>query len=150
MNTRLFYALLAVQALFALGLIVVGLRSRDERRLEYLELTHRITSGHAKPEDFMKLSSLITHEADETVVRTLFGPPLRRATEIEVVEKDSDSSAQHRKGNFWIYYPVGAQDRALDFDALSKLQGPVQCFVVEFDAKGRARGDMISVMHPLP
>jgi hypothetical protein len=150
MNTRLFYAVLAVQALFALGLILVGLRARDERRLEYLELTHRVTSGQAKPEHFMKLSSVVTQEADETIVRALFGPPLRRAAEIDVVKGSDDSKTEHRKGNFWVYYPADSQGRPLDFDAASKLQGPVQCFVVEFDAKGRARGDIITIMHPLP
>jgi hypothetical protein len=147
LNTRLFYTLLAVQALFAAGLIAVGLRSREDRLVEYLELTRRITSGQAKADDFLKLSSKTAAEADAVTVRSLFGPPLQRATELDVT--GSDGKPEHRSGNYWIYYPADAEGRPIDFDALAKLSGPVQCFVVAFDAKGRARGEMLSVVHPI-
>jgi len=149
MNTRLFYTVLTVQALFAAGLIAMGLRSREDRLVEYLELTRRITSGQAKPEDFMKLSSKIASEADAATVRALFGPPLRRATEFDCVAV-SDEKPQHRKGNFWLYYPADAQGRPIDFDSQAKLQGPIPCFVVEFNEKDHAHGDMLTVIHPLP
>ena len=149
MNTRLFYTILVVQALFAAGLIAMGLRSREDRLVEYLELTRRITSGQGKPEDFMRLSSRIASEADAITVRALFGPPLRRLAEFDCTAAGQENPV-HRKGNFWFYYCADEQGRPIDFDALAELRGPIQCFVVEFTEKGRAHGDMLTVIHPIP
>jgi hypothetical protein len=145
MNTRLFYTLLAVQALFAIGLIVVGFSSREARRVEYLDLTRRITSGQARSDDYARLAERISGGADALAIRTLCGPPMARAQELQA----GDAKPQRYTGTFWIYYPADANGFPLDFDAIAKLKGPVQCFVVSFDEKGRGQGELMIVQHPL-
>lgn len=145
MNTRLFYTLLAVQALFAVGLIVVGFSSRETRRIEYLDLTRRITSGQARSEDFQGLAARLSGGADALAIRTLCGPPMMRAQELQV----GAQKPERYTGSFWIYYPADAHGFPLDFDAIAKLNGPVECFVVSFDEKGRGQGELMTVQHPL-
>lgn len=143
MNTRLFYVVLAVQTFFAAALIIIGLISRDNRRAEYLDQTRRITSGQASSDEYAKLSSRILG-ADALHVRAQCGPPMQRATEIEV----GSPNPEHRTGTFWIYYPADASGYPLDFEAMEKLSGPVSCFVVSFENK-RAEAQVLTVMHPV-
>src|SRR5947208_2539242 len=50
-NKPLLYIVLFVLFVFGAGLIVIGASSREQRKLEYLEMTHRITSGHGTEDD---------------------------------------------------------------------------------------------------
>ena len=143
MDTRLFKIVLAVQAFFAAALIIVGLIARENRRVEYLDQTRRITSGQATGEEYTRLASRIL-SADAVTVRALYGPPMQRATEIDV----GSSKPEHRSGTFWIYYPADAHGYPLDYDAIGKLSGPVSCFVVSFEDE-RADGQLLTVVHPL-
>ena len=145
MNTTLLRIVISVQALFAIALIVVGLSAREHRRTEYLELTRRVTSGEAKIEDFRVLASRVPADADALAIRELFGPPLQRTTQIDVGEKNPEK----RAGEFWLYYPAGDKGFPVDFDALAKMQGAVQCFVISFDSDHRARADLLWVQHPV-
>ena len=143
MNTRLFYVVLGVQTFFAAALIIIGLISRDNRRVEYLEQTRRITSGQASVDDYTKLSSRI-FGADALTVRAHCGPPMQRATELDI----GPGKPEHRTGTFWIYYPADAHGYPLDFEAMEKLSGPVSCFVVSFE-NNRADAQVLSVVHPV-
>ena len=145
MNTRLLRIVIGVQALFAIALIVAGLSARDGRRVEYLELTRRVTSGQAAIEDFTKLAARIPAEAGALAVRALFGPPLQRAAQIEV----GQTNPERRTGEFWLYYPCDDKGYPVDYEALAKFHGAVQCFVVSFDAKGHVRADLLWVQHPV-
>ena len=143
MDTRLFKIVLAVQVFFAAALIIVGLISRDNRRVEYLEQTRRITSGQASAEEYNKLVPRI-YGADALTVRALCGPPMQRATELDA----GSGKPEHRSGTFWIYYPADANGYPLDFEALEKLSGPVSCFVVSFE-NNRADASVLTVVHPV-
>jgi len=145
MNTRLIKIVVAVQAVFAAGLIAVGVAARENRRMEYLELTRRVSSGQAKSDDFLKLAAHVPDEADALTIRALFGPPLQRSAEIVV----GDASPDRRSGDFWIYYPADSSGYPIDFTALAKMKGTVQCFVVDFDSKGRAQAELLWVQHPV-
>jgi hypothetical protein len=145
MNTRLLRIVIAVQALFAIALIVVGLSAREGRRMDYLELTRRVTSGQATIEDFTKLAARVPSEADPLSIRALFGAPLQRALQLEVGE----TNPEKRSGEFWLYYPADTKGIPIDYDALSKLRGAVKCFVVSFDSIRRARADLLWVQHPV-
>ena len=143
MNRRALYIVVAVQALFAISLIFVGVISREERRVRYLELTHRITAGQATESEFKSLAQLAPANADETTVRAMFGAPLRTAERIRV------ENSGERTGRFWIYYFATPENRAPGPDEIRQLQGPVRTFVISFDKSGMARGDFLSVIHPL-
>ncbi|HLX60139.1 MAG TPA: hypothetical protein VKX17_02540 [Planctomycetota bacterium] len=153
MNTRLLYVVLFVQFVFAGALICIGLQSRANRKESYLELTHRVTEGYASAADFEELAARLRDDADKTTVRTLFGLPVVRANQIEVVENGKTSAL---KGELWIYYPLTSPSQAsgtvaspIDAADAAKLSGPVTCFVVEFDAHGAAKGRLATVNHPL-
>ena len=151
-NTRLLYVLLAVQFLFAGALIFVGEQVRSKRRLDYLELTHRVTSGRARRDDFEKLAALLPERAERPEVRALFGLPLLRADGV-----DSDEAGQRRRetGEFWIYYFAAAasdpENPPAPFDKsdAEKLSGIQNCFVIAFDAKGRATAKVMALVHPI-
>ena len=104
MNTRLLKILLAVQALFTTGLIVVGVTARDNRRMEYLELTRRVSAGLAKTDDFVKLAARTPDDADALAIRALFGPPLQRGSQLDV-GANAHETPERRTGDFWLYYP---------------------------------------------
>jgi hypothetical protein len=144
MNTRALYIFLAVQALFAVSLIYVGARAREARRQDYLELTHRVTSGMAGEADFLKLAAHIPGGADAQTVRALFGAPLQLAKEMTA----GNESIEPRKGNFWIYY-VAQDDKPVSPPDVVKLAGKIRCFVVDFDEKGGGRGAIVWVVHPI-
>lgn len=151
MNTRLLYIILFAQVIFAGGLLYVGRQSRANRRQDYLELTHRVTSGQASAADFERLSGHLPDGADKTAVRSLLGPPLMRANRVEY--EDGKSSAPN--SSVWLYYPLNAETAEapaapLDVAEIEKLKGPVACFVVEFNERGRASWRMGKVNHPLP
>ena len=148
MNTRLLKILLAVQALFAAGLIVIGVTARDNRRMEYLELTRRVSAGLAKNDDFVKLAARMPDDADTLAIRALFGPPLKRSSQLDV-GANAQETPERRTGDFWLYYPSDSNGYPIDYDALSKLKGPVQCFVFNFDEKGFGRGELLWVQHPI-
>jgi hypothetical protein len=152
MNTRALYILLAVQVLFAGALIFIGAQSRDARKLDYLERTHRVTSGQAGEDDFAKLNALLAPESDAQVVRALFGVPVLSAGEIESRDSKDAAKTPARKGIFWIYYPYQPSQPPLppiDPAAARKLSGAQRCFVIEFDEFGRAKGQLAWVTHPL-
>ncbi len=149
MSPRMLNIVLLVQALFAGALLYIGYVSRENRRYEYLELTHRVTEGQASAADFEKLGSFLQADAGKAEARMLFGLPVARATQLEL--KDTSTI----KGEFWIYYTpqqTGTPESSsapVDASDVEKLKGPIQCFVIEFDKKGRAKARMESVVHPL-
>jgi hypothetical protein len=147
MNTRLLYIILLVQALFAFGLIMVGMRSRENRRNEYLEQSWLVSSGQATAEDFANLKTHLGPETDAQLVRSLFGVPMQTASEIEI----GDGKTEKRAGEFWLYYPrnPGEPAKLLSPNSAKELKGPVQTFVISFDEKGFAKGEMLTVKHPV-
>jgi hypothetical protein len=147
MNKRLLYLILLVQVLFAFGLIMIGIRARDNRRNEYLELTWLVSSGQATTEDFAKLKSHLGPESDAQMVRSLLGVPMQTASEVEIGE----TKIEKRTGEFWLYYPrdPGAPAALLSPESARKLSGAVKTFVVSFDEKGFAKGEMLMVKHPV-
>lgn len=144
MNSRLLYVFLFVQGLFALSLIYVGMRSREARKQDYLELTHRVTAGHASLEDFDRLKLNLATNADAERVRALFGLPVQTASSIEL----AGEKGKPHTGTFWIYYAEAEGQRPIDRDAAQKLSGGVKCFVVSFNEKS-TRGDVVEVVHPI-
>ncbi len=142
MNKPLLYIILFVLFIFGAGLIVIGSSSRDSRKLQYLEMTHRVTAGHGTESDFRTLSEMLGPEADAQTVRALFGLPDTRTTEITLQE----SPAKTRKGNFWVYI--------ISNDNTSTAPGAtpkdVTAFVVEFDKKGSAKGEFTRIANPTP
>jgi hypothetical protein len=143
MNNRLLAAVLMAQTLFAAGLIAAGLRSRETRRLEYLERTHRVTAGRATGSDLEALLALLPRRADEAAVRELFGPPVQRSHQL-VVDGARDTP---RKGEFWVYYSADAW--AGGGPDASKLAGPVRCMVVVFSTGQVERAGLETIIHPL-
>lgn len=144
MNRRLLYVFLFVQGLFALAIIYVGSRAREARKQDYLELTHRVTAGHASLDDFQKVKALLMPDADPERVRALLGLPVQTAGSLELASEKGKPHA----GKFWIYYAESDGQRPIDRDAAQKLTGGVKCFVVEF-AANRARGDVVEIIHPI-
>lgn len=151
-NTRLLHILLIVQFVFAGALIFVGVQVRSKRRLDYLELTHRVTSGRARREDFEKLAAFLSDRAQPDEVRALFGLPLQRANDIEV---EIDGKLQTLPTESWIYYfdsvPADPENALapIDRDDAEKLTGLQLCFVVSFSMR-HASEHVLKVMHPLP
>ena len=146
MNNRLLYTVLFVQFIFAVGLIVVGTRSREDRRASYLEITHRVTSGYATEEHFTDLSASLAQAADAQAVRALLGPPLAIASKLELGENEK---LETKSGTFWLYYVLIPPNAPVDPGTTNKLTGPVRCFVIEFDVRGRPAGRLAWVKHPL-
>src|SRR5260370_41860267 len=101
MNTHVLRIVLIVQLIFAASLVYIGSSAREGRRMEYLELTHRATSGQASEEELAKLITMLPPDSDEDRVRALFGLPLERATELQLGDPPANQS-----GNFWVYYPA--------------------------------------------
>jgi|GEM_PF-1776145 len=157
MNTRVLLAVLFAQAIFGLGLIAVGLSSRQSRQNEYIEMTYRVTSGLGQEQDYTKLAGFLALDAEAPQARVLFGLPVRTARQIEMGESQTELAV--RKGKFWIYYvytppsypntgnPTVA--RATDPVSSEKLTDAVRCFVIEFDEKDRAKPKLAWVKHPL-
>jgi hypothetical protein len=143
LNRRLLYVFLFVQGFFAIALIYVGTRAREGRKQDYLELTHRVAAGHATLDDFEKLKFMLPLDSDAERVRALLGLPDQTATSIELAVEKGKPHA----GKFWIYYPEGADQHAIDREAAEKLSGGVKCLVVEFGEKTRA--DVVEIIHPL-
>ena len=141
-NTRLLYVILIVQALFAFSLLYVGGRARENRRQDYLELTHRVISGHASEEDFSKLAKLLPARADAETVRLLFGLPLRTSLQLNLGDPP-----QVHKGEFWVYYPTGPEGQSIGLQEMQELKGAVRCFIIEFDAKTVVRDEFAPVVH---
>ena len=144
MDRRLLYVVLFVQGLFAIALIYVGSRAREARKEDYLELTHRLTAGHASVEDFEKVKTLLVPSDDPERVRALLGLPVLTADSLELAAE----KGKPRAGKFWIYYAEAADQHAVDSAAAQKFSGGVKCFVVEFTDKG-PRGDVVEVVHPV-
>ena len=137
-NTRLLQAVLIVQALFAFSLIYIGSRARENRKQDYLELTHRVTSGQANEADYLKLAGMVPMQADKEVIRSLFGPPLLAKSEV-VFDEDNLGAV---KGTFWLYFVVGEDGKIVGVQDVAELKGRVRCFVVGFNADGRAQWRM--------
>jgi len=133
-----------VQGLFAISLIYVGSRAREARKADYLELTHRLTAGHASFEDFEKVKTLLVPSDDAERVRALLGLPVQTADSLELTAEKGKS----RAGKFWIYYAEADDQHAIDSAAAQKMSGSVKCFVVEFTDKG-PRGEVVEVVHPI-
>lgn len=149
MNSRALYIALAVQALFAGALIFAGARARDARKMEYLELTHRATSGQASEDELAKLLALLPPNADAQAVRALLGMPVLVRANIELRMARDEPQAQALKGSFWIYYPAQPGQPPFHPAAAGKLSGPQRCLVLEFDDSGRAKGKWAWVSHPV-
>jgi hypothetical protein len=151
MNTRLLYVLLAVQALFAAALLYVGYVARDNRRQAYLELTHRVTSGQAGSAEYTQLAGFLSRDADKTAVRALFGLPVLRTAQVAIDE--GKSTATVIQGDYWIYYPNDTQSgepgKPVDTADTELFTQSCQCFLIEFDAKGRASGRLVKLAHPV-
>lgn len=147
MNTRVLLAVLFAQAIFGLGLIAVGLSSRQSRQNEYIEMTYRVTSGLGREEDYTKLAGFLAVDAEAPQARVLFGLPVRTAQQIEMGASQTDLAV--RKGKFWIYYVYTPPSYPIDPAASEKLLGPVRCFVIEFDEKDRAKPKLGWIKHPL-
>lgn len=152
MNTRLLYFLLAVQIFFAGALLFIGIQVREKRRGDYLELTHRVTSGRASRGDYEKLLTYIPERAEKPEIRSLFGLPLLR---VDGTEIDEDGKRSALKDESWLYYfapkmidPDNPPPLLDDSDAL-KLSGPQSCFVVNFNERGRAAARIANVIHPV-
>jgi hypothetical protein len=152
MNTRLLYFLLFVQFVFAGSLIYLGTQVREKRRKDYLDLTHRVTSGRASQADFEKLLPFVPERAEKPEIRALFGCPLLRAQSVELEEEGKRTSA---KGESWLYY-FAAEIRnpenppaPPDISDTEKLTGPQPCFIVTFNERGRATARVARVIHPL-
>ena len=154
MNQRVLNVILVMQALFIAALFYAGYASREYRKVGYLELTHRVTSGQATNEDFERLASMLPEVTDKSVVRSLFGLPMARAGRVEI--KDAPAV----DGDIWLYYPLqksvdqkGADGSlpmaSLDVPDVEKMSGPVQCFIFIFDSRGRATWRRADVGHPL-
>lgn len=149
MPPKMLNVLLVVQALFAGSLLYIGYTSRENRKQDYLELTHRVTAGQASAADFQKLAGFLPDWGGKPEVRALFGLPVTRATQLEL--KD----AKPITGEYWVYYtprqvgPIEMPLTPVDSADVEKLQGSVACFVVEFDKKGRAKPRMENVVHPI-
>ena len=135
-NKGLLRVVLIVQALFAFSLIYIGTRARENRKQDYLELTHRVTSGQASEEEFVKLSKILPFPSDKEIVRSLFGLPLETRSELLL-----EGSAL-KKGEFWLYAPAAEDGKLIGPLEFSALKGRVRCFVVEFDTNGRAHPQM--------
>ncbi len=152
MNIRLSKIVLLVQALFAGLLLYIGYSLRAARKQEYLEWTHRVTSGQATSADFQKLADRLDDTADRTVIRTLFGLPVKRVHHLEL--KDG-SKLESAKGEYWIYYPNNPPETPesnitpIDENGADKFTGPIPCFIVEFNERGRATAQFATVMHPI-
>jgi hypothetical protein len=142
MNIRLLYVILAIQALMGGALLYVGYTARENRKTAYLELTHRVTAGTATVAEFEKLLVFLPADADKSVVRALFGLPLERR-----------SSSAKDALETWLYYPLTEEQLArgerIDISDVKKFKGDVKCFVVEFDARGKAHAKLAPVNHPL-
>ena len=147
MNMRLLYVVLIVQCLFAGSLIYLGRQSRANRKYDYLELTHRVTNGQARVDDYGKLASFLPPKADKTDVRSLFGLPLLRVAKIEF----EDGTTSEPKGEAWLYYPAtgASAEKPTDIQDVMGLKGTVTCFVAEFDERGRAVCGLKKVKHPV-
>lgn len=154
MNQRVLNVILIVQALFIAALFYAGYASRENRKVGYLELTHRVTSGQATNEDFEKLASMLPEVTDRPVVRSLFGLPVSRAGRVEIKGEPAID------GEIWLYYPLqksaepkatdgAGQMASLDAADVEKLVGPVHCFIFVFDNRGRATWRRAEVAHPL-
>ena len=145
MNQRVLKVVLVVQVLFAGALLYVGYSSRESRKVGYLELTHRVTAGQASLDDFEKLSGFLPETADKQVVRSLFGLPAVRARSTML----NDQEQTKIPNDVWIYYPLGKNVAPVDSVDVEKLSGSVDCFVIQFDSRGRATSRKASVPHPL-
>ena len=153
MNSRLLYAILAVQLLFAASLFYIGSRSRENRKLEYLERTHRATAGMGSVADFTALNEALEglEHGGKIEIRALFGLPVLTAESIEIQDAGAANQRRTLKGEFWIYYP--GQDNSaprLDATTASALNGPVNAFVIHFEKNSsRGRGALLTVTHPV-
>ncbi len=149
MNPRVLNVVLVVQALFIGALLYAGYCSREARKVGYLELTHRVTSGQATVDDFEKLALFLPETADKLVVRSLFGLPVGRANSVTL--KD----ASKLEGDMWIYYPLAkpaspeTPPEPIDIPDGANLSGDVKCLVVQFDKRGRATWKIAEVIHPI-
>ncbi|HYG75818.1 MAG TPA: hypothetical protein VEK08_12510 [Planctomycetota bacterium] len=144
MNTRAFHIVIAVQALFAIALIYIGMVARERRQTEYLERTHRVIAGHATIEDFQKLRAAMPADANMQTVRSLFGLPVLWARKLEFVEPNLGE----QEGPFWVYYPRDAGENLTTWHNVVALQGDIQCFVVKI-SKGPWIGEIVKVKHPI-
>ena len=159
-NKSLLRVVLIVQALFAFSLIYIGTRARENRKQDYLELTHRVTSGQASEEDFVRLSKMLPFPSDKEIVRSLFGLPLETRGELVIEESSPEpdntkassaagiAKSASKKGEFWLYSPAGEDGKLIGPQEFSALKGRVRCFVVEFDSNGRAHPEMTWVVRP--
>jgi hypothetical protein len=145
-NTRWLGAIMFVQICFVGALIFVGQRSRENRKSDYLELTHRATAGEASMADFEKLAAFLPEKADKTEVRAVFGLPVLRATKVEIAGEKPETLS----GEIWLYYAApGHAEHPVDSADAEKLSGPVDCFLVRFDERGRAKARRGMVVHPV-
>jgi len=144
MNKRALRILAAIQLLFAMSLIYVGIVSRNNRQLDYLERTQRIIAGRASSEDFENVKRVLPKDSDADAVRSLLGLPVLRARQLVFVEPNIGE----QNGTFWIYYPREVAPAPVDADSVALLKGPIRCFVVKMQKDG-AFGEMATVNHPL-
>ena len=133
MNPRVLNILLVIQALFIAALFYAGYCSRESRKVGYLELTHRVTSGQATEEEFDKLAGFLPDTADKQIIRSLFGLPVARAVAVGL------SSKEILAGDLWIFYPRAEGAAPIDSADVATLSGSVPAFIFEFDLRGRAR-----------
>lgn len=133
-----------MQGLFGIALIYVGSRAREARKADYLELTHRVTAGHASFDDFEKVKLMLPLDADPQRVRALLGLPVQTTESLELAAEKGKPHA----GKFWIYYAEGEGQLAIDREAALKFSGAVKCFVVSFNEKS-TRGEVVEVVHPI-
>ena len=150
LNKRALYVIVAIQALFVAALIYVGSVARDSRRIEYLELSHRVASGQGTPADFLKVRGVLPVDAGPEAIRALLGLPVQTATTLTF----TDAKLGQQNGRFWLYYPhvpatASTPARVIGPAEARALNGPIQTFVLSFDPAGRVRGELIEVQHPI-
>lgn len=145
MNIRLLHVLLVIQLIFAGSLFYIGNRVRETRKSNYLEITHRITSGCGNEDDFLKLAGTLPPVSRTQDVRSLFGLPVQMADKLIV----TDPEEKILKGRFWLYYLVDSSIDTIDANSVLKLNGRVRTFVISVNAQGCVRGRIMWVMHPL-
>jgi len=145
MNQVMLKVVLVVQVLFAGALLYVGYSSRESRKVGYLELTHRVTAGQASLDDFDKLSGFLPETADKAVVRSLFGLPTAHVRSSFL----NDQEQTKIENDVWIYYPLGQNAAPVDTVDIEKWSGPVDCFIIQFNDRGRATSRKANVPHPL-